>query len=57
MGVAAARLLQYVEAFPIHFSWKAFVIGLFLSWLVGIVFGLRPASQAAHLEPIEAIRG
>ncbi len=57
MGVAAARLLQYVEAFPIHFSWKAFAIGLFLSWLVGIVFGLRPASQAAHLEPIEAIRG
>jgi putative ABC transport system permease protein len=57
MGVVAARLLQYVEAFPIHFSWKAFVIGLFLSWLVGIVFGLRPASQAAHLEPIEAIRG
>jgi putative ABC transport system permease protein len=57
MGVAAARLLQYVEAFPIHFSWKAFVIGLFLAWLVGIVFGLRPASQAAHLEPIEAIRG
>jgi len=57
MGVAAARLLQYIEAFPIHFSWKAFVIGLFLAWLVGIVFGLRPASQAAHLEPIEAIRG
>ena len=57
MGVAAARLLQYVEAFPIHFSWKAFAIGLFLSWLVGIVFGLRPATQAAQLEPIEAIRG
>lgn len=57
MGVAAARLLQYVEAFPIHFSWKAFVIGLLLSWLVGIVFGLRPAAQAARLEPIEAIRG
>ena len=57
MGVAAARLLQHVEAFPIRFSWKAFAIGLFLSWLVGIVFGLRPATQAAHLEPIEAIRG
>jgi putative ABC transport system permease protein len=57
MGVAAARLLQYVEAFPIYFSWKAFIIGLFLSWLVGIIFGLRPATQAAHLEPIEAIRG
>lgn len=57
MGVVFARLLQYVEAFPIHFSWMAFAIGLFLSWLVGIIFGLRPASQAARLEPIEAIRG
>jgi len=57
MGVGAAGLLQYVEAFPIHFSWKAFAIGLFLSWLVGILFGLRPASQAARLEPIEAVRG
>ncbi|MDP2839259.1 MAG: ABC transporter permease, partial [Syntrophales bacterium] len=56
LGVAASALLQYVEAFPIHFSWKAFAIGLFLSWIVGIVFGLQPASRAANLEPIEAIR-
>jgi len=57
MGLAAAKLLQYVEEFPIHFTWKAFAVGLLLSWLVGIVFGLRPASQAANLEPIEAVRG
>jgi len=56
MGVGAAELLTYVEAFPIHFSWKAFAIGLFLSWLVGLLFGLKPASQAANLEPVEAIR-
>jgi len=56
LGVAASELLQYVEAFPIHFSWKAFAVGLSLSWLVGIVFGLQPASRAANLEPIEAIR-
>jgi len=56
LGIAASTLLQYVEAFPIHFSWKAFAIGLILSWIVGIVFGLQPASRAANLEPIEAIR-
>src|SRR4030042_561916 len=56
LGVAAAGLLQYVAAFPIHFSWKAFAIGLLLSWLVGVLFGLKPASQGATPEPIEAIR-
>lgn len=56
LGVGAAALLQRVGTFPIHFSGKAFAIGLVLSWLVGIVFGLKPATQAADLEPIEAIR-
>jgi putative ABC transport system permease protein len=56
LGVAASTLLQYVAEFPIHFSWKAFAIGLGLSWIVGIAFGLQPASRAANLEPIEAIR-
>lgn len=56
VGVASSYLLQYIAEFPIFFSWKAFAIGLFLSWIIGIVFGLQPARQAANLEPIEAIR-
>ncbi|MCX5851365.1 MAG: FtsX-like permease family protein, partial [Deltaproteobacteria bacterium] len=56
VGVASSYLLQYVAEFPIYFSWKAFVTGLLLSWIIGIVFGLQPARQAANLEPIEAIR-
>ena len=57
LGFAGAKLLQKLADFPIHFSWKAFVIGLILSWIVGIAFGLQPASRAANLKPIEAIRG
>ncbi len=57
MALAASKLLMAVADFPIYFSWKAFVVGLLLSWAVGIGFGLQPASRAANLKPIEAIRG
>ncbi len=56
LGVISAQLLTYVAEFPIHFSWKAFAIGMVLSWIVGVGFGLHPARQAANLKPIEAIR-
>ncbi|HOD34746.1 MAG TPA: ABC transporter permease [Syntrophales bacterium] len=56
LGVISAQLLTYVAEFPVYFSWKAFAIGLVLSWAIGIGFGLHPARQAANLEPIEAIR-
>jgi putative ABC transport system permease protein len=57
VGVLGSNLLRTIAEFPMHFSWRAFAVGLLLSWLVGIGFGLKPASQAANLNPIEAIRG
>lgn len=57
IGFAGAKLLQKLADFPIYFSWKAFAAGLVLSWIIGAVFGLQPASRAANLKPIEAIRG
>lgn len=57
VGVVASEFLTMIAEFPIYFSWKAFTVGLLLSWLVGLGFGLQPASQAANLKPIEAIRG
>lgn len=56
LGVLSSRLLTLVAQYPIYFSWKAFATGLLLSWIVGIGFGLQPASRAANLNPIEAIR-
>ncbi|NWF51671.1 MAG: ABC transporter permease [Nitrospirae bacterium] len=56
IAIFASRLLKYIAEFPIHFSWKAFVVGLFLSWVIGIGFGLQPAKRAADLKPIEAVR-
>jgi putative ABC transport system permease protein len=57
VGVIAAELLTRLGNFPVHFSWKAFAIGFLLSSLVGVGFGMQPASRAANLNPIEAIRG
>lgn len=57
LGVVSSKLLMLIAEFPIHFSWKAFAVGLLLSWAVGIGFGLQPARKAADLKPIEAIRG
>ncbi len=56
LGILSSRLLMLIAEFPIHFSWKAFAVGLVLSILVGLVFGLQPAYRAARLNPIEAIR-
>lgn len=57
LAVLSSNLLIYIAQFPIHFSWKAFVVGLVLSWIIGIVFGLEPANRASNLLPIEAIKG
>lgn len=57
LGVVSSKLLMLIADFPIHFSWKAFAIGMLLSWVIGIGFGLQPANRAANLKPIEAIRG
>ncbi|MBF0458683.1 MAG: ABC transporter permease [Nitrospirae bacterium] len=56
MGYGGSRLLASIADFPMHFSWKAFVIGFALSVVTGLVFGAAPARAAANLSPIEAIR-
>jgi putative ABC transport system permease protein len=57
LALLSSQLLVSIAEFPIYFSWKAFVVGLLLSWVIGIGFGLQPAKRAADLKPIEAIRG
>lgn len=57
LALVSSQLLMLIAQFPIYFSWKAFVVGLLLSWVIGIGFGLQPAKRAADLNPIEAIRG
>ncbi|WP_448381942.1 ABC transporter permease [Desulfosoma sp.] len=56
IGVLGGPLLKNVADFPMHFSWKAFAVGMVTATLVGVIFGMQPARKAAAVHPIEAVR-
>jgi len=60
IGVALAWLIaiavRSVTPVPMVLPWSSVVIGVGLSAVVGLFFGIYPARQAARLDPIEALR-
>jgi ABC-type antimicrobial peptide transport system permease subunit len=51
---SAAGLIKHIV--PLGISWTAVLVALLVSSGVGILFGYRPASEAANLNPIDALR-
>ncbi|MEF2145422.1 MAG: ABC transporter permease [Desulfovibrionaceae bacterium] len=57
LGLGLGQLLTRLEVLTIQFSWKVFFLSLISALVIGVLFGLKPARQAAALDPINALRG
>ena len=55
-GIGLAQLISAMMAIPVAIDMTAIAISVVFSTLIGVVFGLLPATQAANLNPIEALR-
>jgi len=55
-GLAISLLLKRFDFLPTRVTWEPFVLAFVFSSVIGLVFGIQPARQAARLSPEEAIR-
>ncbi len=55
-GILVGKLITIVIGFPTSVPLWAVILGLFLAGSVGIFFGVYPASKAAKLDPVVALR-
>jgi len=55
-GILVGKLITIVIGFPTSAPLWAIFLGLFLAGSVGIFFGVYPASKAAKLDPVVALR-
>ena len=56
LGVLVGKLITVFVGFPTAVPLWAVFLGLFLASAVGIFFGVYPASKAARLDPVVALR-
>ena len=55
-GIGLAQLISAMMDIPVAIDLTAILISVVFSTLIGVIFGLLPATQAANLNPIEALR-
>jgi putative ABC transport system permease protein len=56
IGVVAAKLVTIIVGFPASVQLWSVLMGLFMAAVVGVFFGVYPASKAARLDPVVALR-
>ena len=55
-GIGLAELISGLMQIPVAISAPAIIIAVVFSTLIGVIFGLLPATKAANLNPINALR-
>jgi putative ABC transport system permease protein len=55
-GVLVAKLITIVVGFPTNVQLWSVLLGLFMATATGVFFGVYPASKAAKLDPVVALR-
>jgi putative ABC transport system permease protein len=55
-GVIVAKLITVIIGFPTSVQLWSVILGLFVALATGIFFGVYPASKAAKLDPVVALR-
>ena len=55
-GIVLAQLISKMMQIPVSISVPAIGVAVVFSTLIGVIFGMLPAYQAANLNPIEALR-
>jgi putative ABC transport system permease protein len=56
LGFMVARLISTVTPLPARLEVWSVALGIGITAAVGLFFGAYPASRAAKLDPIEALR-
>jgi putative ABC transport system permease protein len=55
-GVAVAKVITIIIGFPTSVQLWSVLMGLFMATATGVFFGVYPASKAAKLDPVVALR-
>jgi len=56
IGSGIGYLIYLATGFPVSLPWWSFAVPVAFSSLIGIFFGIYPASRAAGLDPVDALR-